>query len=403
MEEPKQVWFFSLRGKYRMEETNMGFSLEVTNAEEIKKEVMEEVKVVPEEEAKLKELAENNASEMMDFDLDSLEKKKAILKSIDQFGLDTMQKSSQKNSLLQVSVGNLSKAGGEGGTVSKGLVDLHREIKDLDPSLVDFAKTGILGKLFNPIRNYFEKYKKADNVINDIIVSLDKGKSTLKNDITTLEIEEQALRELTKKLNKEIELGTMMDEFVAKKIEEAESTGVEEAKVKFISEEVLFPLRQRVMDMQQMIVVNHQGIMAIEVIIRNNKELMRGVDRAKNVTISALRTAVMVASALYNQKIVLQKIQILNATTNELISNTSRMLKDQGTEIQKQSMETGVSVDTLKSSFEDVLSALETISTYKQEALPRMKETIGQFKELAEKGEEQIKKLEKGSMLNRTE
>ena len=42
------------------------------------------------------------------------------------------------------------------------------------------------------------------------------------------------------------------------------------------------------MDMQQMIVVNQQGIIAIEVIRRNNKELIRGVDRAKNVTIFSI-------------------------------------------------------------------------------------------------------------------
>ena len=52
--------------------------------------------------------------------------------------------------------------------------------------------------------------------------------------------------------------------------------------VKFVTEEVLFPLRQRIMDMQQMIVVNQQGVMATEVVIRNNKELMRGVERARN-------------------------------------------------------------------------------------------------------------------------
>ena len=42
-----------------------------------------------------------------------------------------------------------------------------------------------------------------------------------------------------------------------------------------------------------MVVVNHQGIMAIEVIRRNNKELIRGVERAKNVTISAMKIAVL--------------------------------------------------------------------------------------------------------------
>jgi len=301
--------------------------------------------------------------------------------------------------MLQVSVGNLSKLGGESGVVASSLVELQREIKDLDPSLIDFTKTGILGKLFNPIRAYFDKYQKADSVINDIVVSLDKGKETLKNDNTTLEIEELAMRDLTKKLMKEIEMGILMDESLAAMVDKAKSMNEDPDKIRFISEEILFPLRQRVMDMQQMLVVNQQGIMAVEVVRRNNKELIRGVDRAKNVTISAMRIAAMVASALYNQKIVLKKIEMLNATTNDLISGTSRMLKEQGTEIHRQSMEANISVDTLKTAFSDVIAAMDEISKFKQEALPRMKQTIDEFKELATVGEKQIQRLEKGSQL----
>lgn len=377
----------------------MSFTMEVASPEEIKSVIEQEVKPMPEELAKLKETADSNVATIMAMDIESMEKRKEILQSIDAFGLQTMKSSSDRNSLLQISVGNLSKTGDEGGQVAKGLSELHTQLKDLDPSLVDFAKRGFLGKLFNPLRAYFLKYQKADGVIADIVVSLDKGKTTLKNDNTTLEIEQQTLRDLTKKLQKEIQLGAMMDESIEQQIEAAKQRNEDPDKIRFITEEVLFPLRQRMMDLQQMLVVNQQGIMAIEVVIRNNKELIRGVDRAKNVTISALKISVTVASALYNQKIVLQKIQLLNQTTNDLIAGTSRMLKEQGTEIHKQSLETSISVDTLKQAFTDVLSALDSISTYKQETLPKMRDTINQFRELADQGEKQIQRLEKGHKL----
>ncbi|RAV08886.1 toxic anion resistance protein [Paenibacillus contaminans] len=377
----------------------MSFSMEVASPAEIKAAIEQEVKPVPEELAKLKEVADSNVATIMTLDVESLEKRREILQSIEAFGLNTMRSSSEKNSLLQVSVGNLSKTGDEGGQVAKGLTELHIQLKDLDPSLVDFAKSGFLGKLFNPLRAYFLKYQKADSVIADIVVSLDKGKSTLKNDNTTLEIEQQTLRDLTKKLQKEIQLGTLMDESIESQIESAKLRDEDPDKIRFITEEVLFPLRQRVMDLQQMLVVNQQGIMAIEVVIRNNKELIRGVDRAKNVTISALKISVTVAGALYNQKIVLKKIELLNQTTNDLIAGTSRMLKNQGAEIHKQSLQTNISVETLKQAFADVLSALDSISTYKQEALPKMRETIDQFRELADDGEKQIVRLEKGHKL----
>jgi uncharacterized protein YaaN involved in tellurite resistance len=76
------------------------------------------------------------------------------------------------------------------------------------------------------------------------------------------------------------------------------------------------------------------------------------------------------------------------------------MLKNQGAEIQKQALEASISVDTMKQAFSDVLSALDSISTYKQEALPKMRDTINQFREMADNGERQILRLEKGHKLD---
>ena len=378
----------------------MSFTMVVPDEAAIKNAVQEQVKPVPEEVARLQEVAEGNVAEIMTMDIDEFAKRKDILQSIESFGADSMKRSAAKNSLLQVTVGSLSRDGDEGGVVAKSLVKLNREIKDLDPSLIDFAKRGILGKIFlNPVRDYFAKYERADSVIADIVASLDRGKIILKNDNTTLGIEQQAMRDLTKLLMKEIELGTLMDAAIERQIEEAKARNEDPEKVKFISEEVLFPLRQRIMDLQQMIVVNQQGVMATEIVIRNNKELMRGVERAKNVTISALKVSVTVASALYNQDIVLTKIKMLDKTTNNFIRSTGEMLKVQGAEIQKEAIDPKVSVEDLKAAFADVVEALDSISTYKQEALPKMRETINQFKELAALGEEQIKKLENGEKL----
>ena len=155
------------------------------------------------------------------------------------------------------------------------------------------------------------------------------------------------------------------------------------------------------MDFQQLLVVNQQGIVAMEVIRRNNLELIRAVDRAQSVTVSSLRVAVTVAGALYNQKIVLDKVKALNATTESMIASTSRMLKEQGTEIQRQATEATVSPETLKQAFADALGALDDISTYKQEALPRIAQTIQEFKQIAEKGEARLKQMEDAGAFDR--
>ena len=373
----------------------MAFSLDVVNPEEIKEKVEQELAVPAEINPEVAKAAEQKVAEIMAVDLDSFEHRKEFTTAIDSFGQDVVQKSEVKNEILSKRMAELSKNGTESGEVAKGLEDLAIRMRDLDPSGIDFAKKGRLGKVFNPVRRYFDRYKTADAEIADIVKSLEKGKGTLKNDNTTLELEEASMREITKQLNQKIEMGTALDTYLTNAIEEQKALGGNEDKVRFVEEEVLFPLRQRIMDFQQLQVVNQQGIVAMDVIRSNNKELIRAVDRAETVTVSSLRTAVTVAGALYNQKIVLEKVQLLNASTNAMIEATSKMLKDQGVAIQQQATEANISVETLKVSFANTLSALDDISNYKQQALPKIAKTIAEFRELAETGEKRLIEMEK--------
>ena len=373
----------------------MAFSLDVVNPEEVKEKVEQELAVPAEINPEVAKAAEQKVAEIMAVDLDSFEHRKEFTTAIDTFGQDVVQKSEVKNEILSKGMAELSKNGTESGEVAKGLEDLAIRMRDLDPSGIDFAKKGRIGKVFNPVRRYFDRYKSADAEIADIVKSLEKGKGTLKNDNTTLELEEASMREITKQLNQKIEMGTALDTYLTNALEEQKALGGNEDKVRFVEEEVLFPLRQRIMDFQQLQVVNQQGIVAMDVIRSNNKELIRAVDRAETVTVSSLRTAVTVAGALYNQKIVLEKVQLLNASTNAMIEATSKMLKDQGVAIQQQATEANISVETLKASFANTLSALDDISNYKQQALPKIAKTIADFRELAETGEKRLIEMEK--------
>lgn len=372
----------------------MGFSMDLPDIEVVKEEVKVELSPKPETEDKLEQIADNNTQSLFTVDLGSLEGRREIVSSIDTFGNDIVEKSTRKNELLNVRLADLSKMGSENGEVVNGLAQLQTQMKDLDPSGIDFVKTGVFGKLFNPIRNYFAKFEKADTIIAETVESLGKGKATLKNDNTTLEIEQLALRDLTQKLTQQIELGMKMDASITTAIEQAKTQNIDEERIKFIEEEVLFPLRQKVMDLQQMQAVNMQGIIAMEIVRRNNKELIRAVERAESVTVSALRIAVTVASALYNQKIVLEKVNAVNEATNKIIGATAKMLKDQGASIQQQAMEANISVDTLKSAFADTFDALNAVTEYKSKALPQMQMTIQQFRELADEGQKRIDRME---------
>ena len=376
----------------------MAFSLEVPDENEVKAIVRQQVEPTEERRRTIAGATEGQAGQIMSVDLDSFESRREITSAIESMGNDLATKSTAKNEILARRIGQ---GGGQTGEVARGLADLSIQMRDLDPSAIDFAKSGGLGKFFNPVRRYFERYKTADAEIADIVRSLDRGKATLTADNTTLELEEAAMRDLTKKLSEKVDIAMQLDRSLTTEIERRKAQNEDEKLVKFVEEEVLFPLRQKVMDFQQLLVVNQQGIVAMEVIRRNNLELIRAVDRAQSVTVSSLRVAVTVAGALYNQKIVLDKVKALNATTESMIASTSRMLKEQGTEIQRQATEATVSPETLKQAFADALGALDDISTYKQEALPRIAQTIQEFKQIAEKGEARLKQMEDAGAFDR--
>jgi len=379
----------------------MAFTLELPRKEEIKKAVEAETAVDRETSLMISDASKEKGDEILNTDIDNFHDRKELTKAIEEFGSDVVKKSADKNSVMKTRLGELSRAGGESGAVARGLEELSRQMKDLDPSGVDFLKKGPLGNLFNPVRSYFNKFKAADSVIGEIVESLDKGARTLRDDNTTLELEQASMRELTKQLNQKIALGQELDDYLTEQIQRQRDLNGDSEKVKFVEEEILFPLRQRMIDFSQMLAVNQNGILAMEVIRKNNYELIRSVNRAQTVTVAALNVAVTVAGALYNQKIVLEKVKVLNQATNDMIASTSRMLNTQGAEIQKQAMDSNIQVETLKDAFRETLGALDSINQYKQKALPQMKETIAQFRELALEGEQVIRNIEESEVMRR--
>ena len=377
---------------------DVAIELSVPDVEQTKEEVAQDVAVTEAYAQVIDDTAIERGQQIMQVDLDSYEAKREITQAIENLGADIAYKSTAKNEMLARRMKTLGKQGGDTGEVAKSLEELAITMRDLDPKGIDFAKGSRMGKLFNPVRRYFERYKTADAEIASIVKSLDTGKDMLHNDNVTLELEEAQMRELTKQLNQQIEIGLDLDAYLSQAIEQAKASGTADPdRIRFVEEEVLFPLRQKITDFQQLQLVNQQGIVSMNVLRRNNSELIRAVDRAEHVTVSALRVAVTVAGALYNQRIVLDKVKALNETTNAMISSTATMLKEQGTEIQTTAGEANISVETLQQSFADTLQALEDISNYKQAALPRIRQTIDDFYQLAETGEKHLRQIESAS------
>jgi len=331
-------------------------------------------------------------------DVSEEEKRKSAVEGM---GASAQMEAAKQSSLLKQPLRDLSKRGEDGGQVANALIDLKMKVEELDPSKLDLqpgwlARTlGNIPGIGNPLKRYFSKFESGQTVIAAIVGSLEKGRDQLLRDNITLTEDQKRMRELTHKLQRAISLAQAMDQKLEYKL--AREIPAEDPKHKFVQEELIFPLRQRTIDLQQQLAVNQQGVIAMELIIRNNKELVRGVNRSLSVTVSALHVAATVALALANQKIVLDKIDAVSKTTSDLIAGTAERLKTQGTAIHKQAASAQISMESLKSAFADLKTAMDDVSRFRVEALPQMAQTVLELNQLSGETEKSIQQLEKGN------
>ncbi len=266
--------------------------------------------------------------------------------------------------------------------ISRSLLDLRTTVEDLNPANQgdllapsNLQKIPIVGKMFvSPIRQYFMKYQSAQKQIDQILNNLYEGQDTLQKDTAAIEQEKVVLWETMQKLQKYIYVGKQIDAAIEARVAELEVSSPEKARV--VKEELLFYVRQKVQDLLTQLAVSIQGYLALDMVRKNNLELIKGVDRATTTTISALRTAVIVAQALANQKLVLDQINALNTTTSNVIESTSAMLKQQSAEIHEQAASATVSIEKLQTAFNNIYDTLDMIDEYKLSALDNMKETV---------------------------
>jgi uncharacterized protein YaaN involved in tellurite resistance len=290
---------------------------------------------------------------------------------------DIRRAAESSNRLLKTPVKALKEGGlSETGRVGKTLLDLRRTVEDLDPSQAHGAKK-VFGMIpfGDRITDYFRKYQSAQSHLDGILHSLRDGQDELQKDNVALNMEKQVLWDSMGRLNQYVYIAERLDAKLTAEIATLEATDPEKATA--LKQDVLFYVRQKHQDLLTQLAVSIQNYLAIDITIKNNIELIKGVDRASTTTISALRTAVIVAQALGNQKLVLDQITALNTTTSNLIQSTSEMLRDNSVRIQEQAASATIGLPQLQAAFANIYQTMDAIDTYKVQALDAMAATIG--------------------------
>jgi uncharacterized protein YaaN involved in tellurite resistance len=336
------------------------------------------VKIAPADEARLDEQVRAFVADVTSAPVDSDDFKTRVDAILHMGDREVEASAAVSSRLLQRPVNAMKRsAGGQDSKISKGLIDLRNTCEKLDPKAQQLlSPRRILGVLpfGNRVRTYFQGYQSSQDHINAIMTSLMEGKDELLQDNASIEQERVQMWALMGKIEQYVYLCKKLDAELSDRVAAIETSDPERAKL--IKEHVLFYARQKVTDLLTQMAVNVQGYMALDLVKRNNVELIKGVDRARTTTLSALRTAVIVASALSNQKLALDRINALKDTTGSMIQSTGEMLKSQSADIFKQASDPTLDVAKLQSAFDNVYATIDTIDTYKAQSLGAMQQTI---------------------------
>jgi len=368
---------------------------------------------VPVDDAKKTELQQKAAafaSELAGLDAHSPEFTKKV-ESITSMGDKDLRASANVSSRMLDRPAAVIKAnkGGSGGDaqtrVASNLVDLRPTVTDLDPNRADLSGAKKVLKWLpggDKIARYFAKYETAQSHLNAIIKALESGQDELRKDNAAIETEKVNMWTTMGKLSEYQQLSAALDDAVTQKVAELEATGrADDANA--LKSDALFAIRQRRQDIMTQMAVSVQGYMALDLVRKNNVELIKGVDRAQTTTVSALRTAVIVSQALARQKLVLDQITALNTTTSNLIESTSNQLKIQGTEINQQAASSTIDVQKLQAAFDNVFETMDAIDTFRAQATDSMAQTVTALEGQIERAKPYLERTRRGEGAQQTQ
>lgn len=302
--------------------------------------------------------------------------------------------------VLNKPISNISKDEGEANKIGTTIIDLKNKIEVINPSKVDLEPNFIqrfLEKITGKtgLAKYFEKFETYSGLINEIIEKLEVGGQTLKEDNILFMQDRDELKVFTKKIKEKIDILN----YSSMKLQEIIAKEKDEDQRDYLKKEVEYQLQQQIIDLQQILLTSAQGVMALDILIRNNNELITSVKRIKNVTIVALNIGVMVSFGLANQKKVLEVGKNITNATNDIISTNAELLRTQGLEIHKQASNSILDMDKLQKAFKDTIETINEAEEFRVKALPEMREAVQKAQLVINEFDKKVRIMDKQSSL----
>jgi uncharacterized protein YaaN involved in tellurite resistance len=257
----------------------------------------------------------------------------------------------------------------DSGATGQLLTDLLHQTRALDPhSLLDgpsgLAGIPVLGKLFDKIQRFKERFDTVEKRVEQIVAELEKQQRVMGRDIRTLDVAFTENRKYRDALLVVIAAGEIklqqLHEDLDKAVAKANATNDPyDAQAATDLNSLIDRLEKRLYDLKLGAVISLQTGPQIRLVQAADQALMEKIQTSLLNTIPLWKQQIIVALALFNQKKALGLQQAVTDTTNKLLQTNADMLHEGVTSVARETQRGIVEIETLVHTHEQLVSTIE--------------------------------------------
>lgn len=301
-----------------------------------------------------------------------------ILKSIGELGVKEQEKAGETLESLKRPVNDMMKD--QNNDLPDQLGKLKEIVSELEPNYLQEGKfKQFISKITrkSPLEKYVQRYETIETEVDTIIQALLHGKDRLQEDTVMLHQLKDIARERIRALNNQIESGkelhTMLEQEVDKPEWQDDPTPVQKGQQKVLT---------RVKNMQQAVLVLQQSLASVDIIVENNEKLEEAIFNAITMTKNIITVSASIQLSLSNQRKVIDAVQNVNKTTENMLLKNAEMLKSNTEETLKTLEEPAIAMESFRKAYEDVYAAIQLTEESNTRIIESSKKFISEMDEL---------------------
>ena len=277
------------------------------------------------------------------------------------------------------------------------LTEIILKAKGLDPAKLEEAGffERLMGSIERRILKFSAKFEEVSGQIEAICIELEKRKEGLRRDIALLDqLHEETAKSLVS-LTAYIDAGKeYADQYEQNELPKLKATADTakpgDAQSLVLAQnyqdaaQALDRLRKRIFYLQQARQIGIQQLPQIRICQNGDETLIESLQASTSLTIPAWKQKMILLLGLNRQKEALALQTSVNEATNEMLRQASDMMKTQAVEIEKQSQEGLVSMDTLAKVNRDLIDTIGTVVRVQEDGKTKRAQAEQQMEQMTD-------------------